>query len=221
VGKQVYRPGASGLRDLGHRTRSACFDRYSCPVSGRTGARFVALPRSSKWCPCIHYSVLNDSPDCKALVGAARLDQSLLESQGRKLDQVNRENEWVKTENERLKDKVIRHDNDRAMFRQLLIDAYEEGGKIYKNNPSQHAAEDWKERVSMLLEEAVGNELVERVLGHDPTFRSVHFGTTTEEIWMESRLNRLIDYAESLQTQETVQFRRGFDQHGREWQSRQ
>lgn len=135
-----------------------------------------------------------------------------LEEVEQKAAQLQGQVERLTVNNDKLRQKLIRYDGDRAKFKNLLVAAYEEGQKVRKGNPSQRDAEEWKERVGGLLEAAVGDWLVERVLGDDPTFRSARFGTP-EQTWMDSRLDRLIDYAKSLETQETVQFRSGFDSH--------
>jgi len=104
-------------------------------------------------------------------------------------------------------------DGDRAMFRSLLVSALEKGHKLRESDPNEAEARRWGERVSDLLEAAVGDWLAKSVMEDDPHFRSAIFGSTSEQKWMESRLNRLHDKIRWVESSKTVPFRSEFDPH--------
>lgn len=142
--------------------------------------------------------------------------------------QVEQERDELRAEVESLKgaiakqrEKLNRFDGDRKRFKALLTDAWREGTQLRESGPSEGDARKWGDRVGHLLEAALGNDYwVDRVLKDDPDFRSAIFNSTTEQKWMESRLNRLQDLSQWVEAQESIPVRPGFDPHGRkDWKS--
>jgi hypothetical protein len=85
---------------------------------------------------------------------------------------------------------------------------------LRESEPSKEDAQEWGDHVGHLLEAALGDDYwVGRVLKDDPDFRSAIFDSSTEQQWMESRLNRLQDLSRWVEALDSIPFRSGFDPH--------
>lgn len=94
----------------------------------------------------------------------------------------------------RQQEMLNRYDGDRIRFEELLTDAYTEGMDLRQSEPEEEAAQGWANHLKTLLERSLGDYWVDRVVSEDPSFRSSKSGSTDEQKWMESRLNRLDDF---------------------------
>ena len=147
-------------------------------------------------------------------------DTEVVERLKRQLAEAVQKRDSLKTENEGLQQRLDRWNGDRLRFKELLTDAWVEGSNLRESKPSEQDARNWGDQLKTLLDRAVGDEQVNRILRDEPDFRSSIFGSTTEQKWLESRLNRLHTFMDQVKGRDAIPFRSGFDPHEwKDWKS--
>lgn len=134
-------------------------------------------------------------------------------------EEVLAENERLRTENDKLQEQLNRFDGDRLMFRDLLQDLRRDGFNLRERNPSKEDARNWGNRVSDLLEAAIGDWVAEHTIKDEPPYASADLDATTEQAWIDGHLQQLHDLIQRVEGVEAIPFRSDFDPHN--WRSRQ
>lgn len=129
------------------------------------------------------------------------------------------ENERLRTENDKLQERLNRFDGDRLMFKNLLQDLQRDGFNLRESSPSKEDAKNWGGRVSALLEADVGDWFAERIAKDEPRYASTDLDATTEQAWIDDHLQRLHELIQELEKPKAIPFRSGFDPH--DWRSDQ
>lgn len=177
-------------------------------------AVYTVWPWLKRWRPFTLAPANSDSPQI------AVASPALPSPDPEGLKQLRAEIERLKAENSKLVEKLTDFNGDRHKFRELLNDAYTEGMDLRGRKPSEEQARKWGSQLRNLLERAVGDEPVNRVLRDEANFKSAIFGSTSEQMWMESRLNRLHDLIRQVESRWAIPFRSGFDPHDwKNWKS--
>lgn len=125
----------------------------------------------------------------------------------------------MRTENDKLQEQLNRFDGDRLMFRDLLQDLRRDGFNLRERNPSKEDARNWGNRVSDLLEAAIGDWVAEHTIKDEPPYASADLDATTEQAWIDGHLQQLHDLIQRVEGVEAIPFRSDFDPHN--WRSRQ
>lgn len=108
--------------------------------------------------------------------------------------------------------KLANFDGDRKRFKSFLLDARSEGIDLRANDPSEEQAKEWEGHVKYLIECAVGKEIAEKVLTHEPHYDA--------QKYIAIRLDAIDRLSENVAQSPTIPFRPGFDPHKWEdWKS--
>jgi hypothetical protein len=141
--------------------------------------------------------------------------QAELEQLRRNLAEVEQERDSREAIIEGQQEQLSEWEGDRRRFKEFLTEAWVEGTNLGGSKPSKEEAWEWEGHVRYLIEQAVGKEVADRVLKHDPQFQSADFDASDAQKFLEMRLHRLDDLRKSVSKHGAIPFRFGFDPY--EW----
>lgn len=148
-------------------------------------------------------------------------------SEGSEKEALQQETEKLRAENERLKavnsgqqEQLSNWEGDRRRLKEFLTEAWREGTNLRGSKPSKEEAQEWENHVRYLLEQAIGKEIADKVLRHDPHYQSGDFDASDAQKFLEMRLHRVERLQGNVAKQGAIPFRTGFAPYDwKDWKS--
>lgn len=168
---------------------------------------------------------VDDSLKVKEVAVGYRFTSSMNQEGSKKLqeefEKLRKEVKRLKAINVAQQEQLGKWDGNRRRFKQFLTDAWREGTNLRESKPSKEEAQEWERLVSHLIEQAVGKEIADKVLRHDPHYQSGDFDATDAQKFMEMRLHEVDRLKTDVANNSTIPFRSGFDPYAWEdWKTR-